>query len=239
MNPAFEDAQVVTAAELVAAVSEQVKAVPAPLTFISPNLVYGDNVTQTPMTFLHKIADTEAWVASADLKRPPADWFTDPLLDEPTPLTIDDDGRVFGHLALWNTCHRGFESQCVTPPREATEYAEFHDNARVMTADGKMLGVGCLTFDVSHADIRASTDAAKRHYDHSGTVAAFVRAGQDNYGVYVAGAIKPGMTDDQIEMMRRLSLSGDWRPKGGNFSSSLRRRCRCQGSPSAPGWRRG
>jgi hypothetical protein len=155
--------------------------------------------------------------AAADIHRPPADWFTDPQLDGPTPLTIEDNGRVFGHLALWSTCHRGFDSQCVTPPQDATEYEEFHDNARVMVDSGELIGVGCLTFDVSHADARASADVAKRHYDHSGTVAAFVRAGQDEHGVWVAGAERPGLTKDQRELMRRLSLSGDWRPKGGSY----------------------
>lgn len=55
-------------------------------------------------------------LAAADLKRPPAEWFEDPKLDGPTPLTITDDGRVMGHLALWDTCHRGFDNACITPP---------------------------------------------------------------------------------------------------------------------------
>jgi hypothetical protein len=174
-------------------------------------------MTFSPEKYADEKLLIDAIEAAADIHRPPADWFQDPHLAGPTPLTIDDDGRVYGHLALWSTCHRGFDSQCVTPPQDATEYEEFHDNARVMVDSGELIGVGCLTFDVSHADVRASADVAKRHYDHSGTVAAFVRAGQDEHGVWVAGAERPGLTADQRELMRRLSLSGDWRPKGGSY----------------------
>lgn len=205
MLPAFEEAEVVVAAD------EPAVEIGAEgdwrITFTNANVVSLEDA----------IAYADALSASADLKRPPVDWFADPLLTEPTPLTIDDDGRVYGHLALWSTCHRGFDSQCVTPPPDSTDYEEFHSNAHITLDDGGQLGVGCLTFDVSHADVRISATAAKRHYDHSGTVAAFVRAGQDDIGVWVAGAIRPGLTDDQIELMRRLSLSGDWRPKDGQY----------------------
>lgn len=86
-----------------------------------------------------------------------------------------------------------------------------------MLDNGQLIGVGCLTVDVSHADVRASTSDAKRHYDHSGTTAAFTKAGQDAYGVWLAGAVAPWATEENIEKLRRLSLSGDWRPKGGSY----------------------
>lgn len=148
---------------------------------------------------------------------PPADWFENPGFGAPVPLTVTAEGQVYGHLALWDTCHRGFDGVCITPPKDSTNYEEFHANARVMLADGKLLGVGCLTMDLPHADVRASSEAARRHYDHSGTVAAYVRAGDDAYGVWVAGQIAPGLPDDRTEALRRLSLSGDWRPRGGRY----------------------
>lgn len=224
--PAFEDAEVVVAADTVTKGIYNGEDVTESVTITQPvidfnNLVFDNKIVSDGkpwvITIPREDADAIGVLAALDLKKPPADWFIDPGLTEPTPLTIDEEGRVFGHLALWDTCHRGFADTCVTPPRDATEYQEFHDNARLMTDDGALVQVGCLTFDVSHADVRASADTAKRHYDHSGTVAAFVRAGQDNIGVWLAGAVKPGLSDDQIEMMRRLSLSGDWRPKGGSY----------------------
>lgn len=156
-------------------------------------------------------------IQAAIVESPPAEWFEPPALDGPTPLTVTADGQVYGHLALWDTCHRGFDGVCITPPRDSTNYEEFHANARVLLADGKLLGVGCLTMDLPHAGIRVPEEAALRHYDHSGTVAAYVRAGDDAYGVWVAGQIAPGLPPDRTETLRRLSLSGDWRPRGGRY----------------------
>jgi hypothetical protein len=155
--------------------------------------------------------------ASIDLLRPPVGWFDDPKLTRPYPLTFTAEGRVFGHLALWGTCHRGFPDLCVTPPRDATEYHEFHSNARVTTAEGVLMPVGVVTMDAHHADIRGSVNAAKAHYDHSGTVAAYVRAGNDDYGVWVAGAVDPSLSAGAREKCSRLSLSGDWRPVNGRY----------------------
>ena len=55
-------------------------------------------------------------LAAAGPLRPPAEWFADPKLAGPTALTITDDGRVYGHAALWDVCHVGFANTCVTPP---------------------------------------------------------------------------------------------------------------------------
>lgn len=223
MMPAFEEAEVIAAGVPVA--SEGLEATTFTITpgFVSgtkqelSEMISAANWKADPAMPELAHALIEGVQAAADLKRPPADWFTDPTLDGPTALTIDDDGKVAGHLALWSTCHRGFGNDCVTPPQDATDYAEFHDNARVMLDTGELLGVGCLTVDVSHADIRASAEEAKRHYDHSGTTVAQVRAGQDEHGVWLAGAVVPWATPAQIEKLRRLSLSGDWRPKGGSY----------------------
>jgi len=153
----------------------------------------------------------------ADLFRPPVGWFDDPELACESPLTVTASGQVFGHLATWDTCHRGFPDLCVTPPKDSTEYQEFHANARITTAEGVLVPVGVLTMDVHHADTRSTIDQAKGHYDHSGMVAAYVRAGDDDYGVWVAGAIDPGLSKVSREKLARLSLSGDWRPVGGRY----------------------
>jgi hypothetical protein len=41
-------------------------------------------------------------VAGAIPLTPPASWFENPKLQGPTPLTLDDDGRVYGHIAAWH-----------------------------------------------------------------------------------------------------------------------------------------
>ena len=53
--------------------------------------------------------------AGPEAPLPPTDWFRRPDLDRLTPLTVSDSGRVFGHIAGWDTCHVGLPG-CVTPP---------------------------------------------------------------------------------------------------------------------------
>ena len=157
-------------------------------------------------------------VTAADLRSPAAAWFQDPGLEGPTPITVDDDGHIYGHLALWETCHRGYADVCVTPPRDSTDYAAFHQNARIELDDGTVIGVGCVTMDGDHANPNAGRVAAERHYADTALTVAYVRAGEDQYGIWVSGALRPGVTDDQITTLRRHPLSGDWRPDGDKHS---------------------
>ena len=109
---------------------------------------------------------------------PPKEWFEMPERN-PTPLTYSQEGQVFGHLALWGTCHTGFlngsYSECVRAPRSASGYGQFH-LGMIETAEGEMLPIGKITFDTSHAPLTADLRAAARHYDDTGSVGAFVRA---------------------------------------------------------------
>lgn len=142
---------------------------------------------------------------------PPQDWFADPGLDEPTPLTITPQGRVYGHLAQWGSCHIGLPG-CVTPPRSHASYAYFH-TGEVQT-DAGPVDVGKITLGTGHADPNAGFRAAADHYDHTGACVAIVRAGEDDHGVWVAGALTAGCDDDKAAELRRSPLSGDWRRIG-------------------------
>jgi hypothetical protein len=147
---------------------------------------------------------------------PPAGWFTDPALTGPTPLTVGADGRVFGHLAVWGTCHTAIGDTCVTPPRSATEYAYFHTGA--LTADdGATVAVGRITVGTGHADTRLGMQPAVEHYDNTGTCAAYVRAGEDAYGIWCAGTVAPGSDDATRRLLAAHPLSGDWRRIGGTL----------------------
>jgi hypothetical protein len=147
---------------------------------------------------------------------PDEHWFDNPALAGPTPLQILDDGRVYGHLALWGSCHVGFADTCVTAPRSATGYANFHVG-EVVTASGTRLPVGKLTLGGGHAAPAAGWRAAAAHYDNAGNAVAVVRAGEDAYGIWVAGALVPEATPVQVASLRRSPLSGDWRRIGGNL----------------------
>lgn len=151
----------------------------------------------------------ESLVASGD--RPSKGWFANPELTGPTPLTITEDGRVFGHAATWDTCHIGSD-RCVTAPHSMTEYAYFH-LGEVMTDEGP-LAVGNLTMGTGHADMSLKAGAATEHYDHTGTVVADVRAGEDKYGIWLAGRARPGV---DLAALRAAKVSGDWRRIGASL----------------------
>lgn len=145
---------------------------------------------------------------------PPREWFEDPGLVEPSRLTITDDGRIFGHLAAWGTCHIGFDGQCVTPPESAANYAYFR-TGDLVCADGSHVAVGQITMDTGHANLRASARSAVSHYDNTGLAVADVAVGEDAHGIYVAGAIRPGTPLEKVTALRAAgSLSGDWRRIG-------------------------
>ena len=155
-------------------------------------------------------------VASGNPTRPPAAWFKDPNLLGPSPLTVTEDGRVFGHVATWETCHIAYSGKCITPPRSQTDYSHFCTGS-VLTEEGETVRAGVLTIGTGHADAKLSAQAAAAHYDDTGTAAALVEAGEDQWGIWVAGAVAPWASEEQIAQLRAAPLSGDWRQVRGNL----------------------
>lgn len=147
---------------------------------------------------------------------PPDEWFANPNLAGPTGLSIDDDGRVYGHLATWGTCHLQFTSTCVTAPRSNTSYSYFH-TGEVVTASGKRIPVGKIVIGPGHAGPYAGWRAATAHYDKGGSSIVVARAGEDAYGIWIAGAVVPEAKPAQVAALRRSPLSGDWRKIGGSL----------------------
>lgn len=159
---------------------------------------------------------TQALVASAGVAplHPPLAWFEDQHLDGPTPLTITDDGQIFGHLALWNSCHTGFASVCKAPPDSPTDFAYFN-TGEIETAEGEHVACGKLMFcreGSKHAPLEYSAVQASRHYDDSTKIGGFVRAGRDIHGIYLSGCTRHDLTDEEIQYLRLNPPSGDWRP---------------------------
>jgi hypothetical protein len=154
-------------------------------------------------------------VAGAIPVAPPAQWFDNPKLNKATPITVDDDGRVFGHIAAWNVDHIGMTFG-TKPPRSRSKYAYFHTGV-VRTEDGSDVPVGQLTLAGGHAGLEASAVEAARHYDDTGSAIADVHAGEDAYGIWVAGSLRPSATPEQIRALRASAPSGDWRPIKGKL----------------------
>lgn len=143
--------------------------------------------------------------------------FSDPGLTVPTPHTQTPDGRVFGHLAVWGTCHIGMAGTCVTPPHSMTGYAHYMKGA-TETADAGVIPTGVITMDTGHAAPHLRASAAVAHYDDTGTIVASVAVGEDDIGIWYAGRFSPWATDEhKARLMAAGALSGDWRIQGGNL----------------------
>lgn len=186
-------------------------------------------------------AGTSTITASADapaidLARPPTAWFESPgfttgdrrLIRQSDgyyacPLTVEN-GRVFGHVAYWGAEHTGFPGKRRNPPHSKT-YAHFMTGA-AHTAEGGTVAVGNLTMGCGHADTnlgweetRAHYRAALGHYDggYGAIQVANVVAGEDEFGIWVAGAICEDVSDKDVRKFETLGLSGDWRRIAGDL----------------------
>ena len=159
----------------------------------------------------------DALIASAAPVHPPANWFNDPALDGPIGITVTEEGRIYGHLALWDTCHiASGPGQCTTAPHSQTDYAYFHTGA-ILTDDNQELAVGHLTLGTGHAAPDKTVRGTMAHYDNTGLAVADVRAGEDAHGIWVAGAVRPHISPEDIRTLRSSPLSGDWRRVQGNL----------------------
>ena len=154
-------------------------------------------------------------VAGAIPVHPPKEWFDNPGLKKPTALTVTDEGKVFGHIAAWHVDHIGM-SFGTRPPRSKSNYAYFHTGV-VRTEENSDVPVGQLTLAGGHASLEASASEAVRHYDDTASAIADVQAGEDAYGIWVSGALRPGTTPEQIRSLRASAPSGDWRPIKGSL----------------------
>lgn len=151
----------------------------------------------------------------------PAEWFTDPELDKPTPVTVTPEGRVFGHIAVWGTCHTGLglsvgmNDTCTVAPPSPSNYAYYRTG--VVDTDQGEIPVGSLTMGIGHASERASAGATIAHYDNVNAVVADVVTGEDGHGIWFSGAMRPNLADDQVRAFKAATLSGDWRRIGGEL----------------------
>ncbi len=138
-----------------------------------------------------------------------------PEADKSTPLTVTEEGEIFGHAFLWDTCHTGFADRCVTPAPSPSEYAYFHLGA-VETLEGDEIAVGQITLDTGHADIRAGRNATRRHYDDTGVAAADVRMIDGKFGGWVSGTLRD-VSEEDARKLKAAKLSGDWRSVNGRL----------------------
>lgn len=176
-------------------------------------------------------AAAEPLAAAGGPARPPAAWFAvpEPEAGSPllvpqrdgslaVPLTITEDGQVFGHLTYWGQCHIGYGGgQCVSAPPSQCSYAEFLTGSTV-TADGTEVPTGALHFHCDHAPTSMALGQARDHYAHTALGAADLAIVDGQFGPWVCGALRPGLDDDTMRVLRGSTMSGDWRPIPGGGS---------------------
>lgn len=153
-------------------------------------------------------------VAAGAPVAPLAEWFANPQLSRLSAPRYEPSGQVYGHLAPWGQCHIGSApGECLTTPMSATGYAYFQ-TGYVVCADGTEVAVGQLTVGEGHADRVLSYRGATEHYDNVAHAFADVAIGEDAYGIWFAGALRPGVSDEMLRVVRASPPSGDWRPVG-------------------------
>jgi hypothetical protein len=169
------------------------------------------SIEEEPVTDPIEKEPLEGLVAGGGPLAPPKMAFDKPELPEGTIFPwISPDGRLFTYVAEWDTCHTGVADDCILSPKSKTDYQRFHQGS-VKVMEGDIIRTGKLTMGGGHAAPQLGLQPAVDHYDDVCTAFAVVRAGEDERGVYVAGTLLPGVTDDQVATFRRSPLSGDWR----------------------------
>lgn len=156
--------------------------------------------------------------------------FENPDLNQITPITVTDDGRVFGHIATHDTCHVGMPGVCTTAPVDDGEYEMFNR----YQPDGIPIPVGRITSgggnfrctcpqcrgrNDDHACLKLSFGGTISHHDKLSTI-AWVRAGEDTKlnAVWVSGIVNPAASKEDLAVLSRQKISGDWRPTSGKLS---------------------
>ena len=155
----------------------------------------------------------EPELAADGLKRPSWDFFHAPEPDEPQPLRIsepDADGFqvVTAHLALWNTCHDGYD-RCIIPPRPTDNYAGFN-SASVLTDKG-LVATGPLFLRGGHPKAgELAKKSVEECYGSTENAWSDVRVIAGRLGPWLSGYVRPGVSEDLVIAARASKLSGHW-----------------------------
>jgi hypothetical protein len=177
----------------------------------------GEYAAESPLPsgipFLGMVRETGAITAGVFPVRPPKQWFVNPRLGKLSGLEIGGDGRVFGHIASWAQSHIGMAGS-VKAPKNRSGYA-YYRTGLCETSEGEMVEVGQITLTGGHAPLTADVTNAVKHYDDTASAVMDVNIGEDAHGIWVAGALRPEVTDEQLRTLRASSVSGDWRPING------------------------
>lgn len=156
--------------------------------------------------YIHTPADDVEMVASAGTVVPYDDFFI-PEADQLTKIVVDKDGRVFGHLGAWNSCHDGYQDRCVMIPRPTDGYASFNKPG-VLTEKG-IVQTGPIFAYGGHRSAKAAP-TIEQAYGGIENAWADVRIIEGRLGPWISGRVRPGVADDTVYAARASRVSGHW-----------------------------
>lgn len=127
------------------------------------------------------------------------------------PLTILEDGTIYGHVALKTRCHGAFAA-CVLAPDSGGDFSYF------LTGEAERgTATGPLILGTTHGVNADGTLKSHDHLANTGAAVADLTVGSDSHGTWCAGKLRPGVTDRQIADLRGSTLSGEWHSINGKL----------------------
>lgn len=137
--------------------------------------------------------------------------FFRPESPVPTKMIVTEANAVYGHPALWNSCHEGL-AECVMPPRPKDGYASANlpgvltDRGMVGTVPVFWLG-GHKNRSLIGTKTREDVEAA---YGGVENCWADVHMSEGIHGPWASGIVRPGVTPETIYAARASRVSGHW-----------------------------
>lgn len=135
----------------------------------------------------------------------PYEAFFRPEASKPQKIVFDAEGNVYGHLALWNSCHEGSEGRCIIAPRPTDAYASWNKPG-VLTERG-IVATGPIVLYGGHK-YGEDLDAA---YGKVENAWCDVRITEGIFGPWVSGRARPHIDDAKVYDARASRISGHWK----------------------------
>ncbi len=132
--------------------------------------------------------------------------FHVPEAPKPQKIVVTADGRVYGHLGLWNSCHDGIEGQCLTIPRPTDGYASF--NKPGVLTDRGIVETGPIFAYGGHRKLggKSPEDA----YGGIENTWCDIRVTEGALGPWCSGLVRPGVSEETVYAVRASRISGHW-----------------------------
>ena len=133
--------------------------------------------------------------------------FFRPESDRPQKVVVDENGFVYGHLGLWDSCHDGVVGQCLRIPRPTDGYASF--NKPGVLTDRGIVGTGPIFAYGGHRKAGGKQDL-EQSYGGIENTWCDVRISEGRLGPWISGIVRPGTPDEVVYAARASRISGHW-----------------------------